>query len=256
MKRITSITMALVALAVIAASIHSHQAAAQVPQSQVKPTLRPKLTLRWLSGVTLNKTITVGGSVNGDITGTIRLMRSAVSNLTITLSTEGCLLDEAGILVATLPSSVITIPAGSDRATFRIQTFSSPNTLNPITCTVRAHYGEEHVGADFTVEPLRMTSFTIVPAAGIGPFTATAAIALNARPAVNKTVTLTSSNSVVGFGTIGNVQPTASVPFTSASNQRTAQVVASTVTQPTTVTITATLGAQTQTLQIAVRPAF
>ena len=96
--------------------------------------------------------------MDGDITGTVHLLRSALSNLTINLSTEGCLLDEAGILVATLPSNVITIPAGSDRATFRIQTLSSPNTLSAITCTVRAHYGDEHAAANFTVEPLRMAS--------------------------------------------------------------------------------------------------
>jgi hypothetical protein len=254
MKRTTCITIALVALAVIAASIHSHNTAAATRQPQIRPTPRPELTLRWVSAVTLNKTTTVGGSVNGDITGTVHLLRSAVSNLTITLSTEGCLLDEAGILVATLPSTVITIPAGRDRATFRIQTLSSPNTLSAITCTVKARYGDEQAAANFTVEPLRMASFTIVPVAGIGPFTATGTIALNARPAANKTVTLTSSNPIVRFGTIGNAQANASVTFTSAGSQRTVQVVASAVTQPTTVTITATLGAQTLTRQITVRP--
>jgi len=101
-----------------------------------------------------------------------------------------------------------------------------------------------------------MASFNIVPAAGIGPFTATGTIALNARPAANKTVTLTSSNSMVRFGTIGNAQSNASVTFTSASSLRTVQVVASAVTQPTTVTITAKLGAQTLTRQITVRPAI
>jgi hypothetical protein len=246
--------MALVML-VLAASIHIRQAAAQVPQSQVQPTPKPALTLRWLSKVTLDKAITVGGSVNGDITGTIYLLRSTTRNLTVTLTAEGCLLDEWGILVATVPSTV-TIPAGSDRVTFRIRTFSSPNTLNPITCTVGAHYAEETIAADFTVEPLRITSFTIVPAAGIGPFTATATIVLNARPAVNKTVTLTSSNPAVQFGTIGNAQPNADVTFTSTRSQRIVQVIAGTVTQSTGATITARLGAQTQTHQLTVRTAF
>jgi len=254
MKRTTIITMVLVALVVIAAGIHSHKTAAAAPQAQIKPTPKPELTMRWLSGVTLNKTTTVGGSVGGDITGTVHLLRSALSSLTISLSTEGCLLDEAGILVATLPVTVITIPAGSDRATFRIQTLSSPNTLSAITCTVRAHYGDEHAAANFTVEQLQIISLNIVPAAGIGPFTATGTIALNARPAANKTATLTSSNSIVRFGTIGNAQPNASVTFTSTGSQRTVQVVANAVTQPTTVTITATLGAQTLTRQITVRP--
>jgi hypothetical protein len=49
------------------------------------------------------------------------------------------------------------------------------------------------------------------------------------------------------------VQSADSVTFTSASSQRMVQVVASAVTQPTTATITARLGAQTLTRQIAVR---
>jgi hypothetical protein len=44
------------------------------------------------------------------------------------------------------------------------------------------------------------------------------------------------------------------VTFTSAGSLRTVQVVASSVTEPTTVTITAQLGAQTLTRQIIVRP--
>ncbi len=253
MKRITFITIALVALAVIAAVVPSHNTAAATSQPQVKPIPKPQLTLHWLSGVTLNKTTTVGNSVDGDITGTVHLLRSAISNLTINLTTEGCLMDEAGILVATLPSPVITIPTGSDRASFQIQTLSSPNALSAVTCKVRAHYGDENAAASFTVEPLRIASFNIVPAAGIGPFTATGTITLNARPAASKTVTL-AGNSIVRFGTVGSAQSSASVTFTSADSVRTVQVVASAVTNSTTVTITAKLGLQTLTRQVTVRP--
>lgn len=255
MKRTTSITMALVALVVIAASIHNHQAAAQIPQTQIKPTTRPALKLPWLAGIALDKTITVGSSVNGDIIATLRLIRSTPSDLAFTLSTQGCLMDEAGILVATSPTRGI-IPAGRDQTTFQIRTFTSPNTLSPITCTVRAHYGEETVAADFTVEPLRMVSFTIVPAAGVGPFSATATIALNARPVANQTVTLASSNAAVGFGTVGNTQPNGSATFNNTRSQATVPMVAGTVTQATAATITASLRAQVQTRQVTVRPPF
>lgn len=256
MKCSSSITVTLVALALIAAGVHGQQAAAQLPQSQVKPIPTPKLTLRWLYGLTLDKTTTVGGSVNGDITATVRLLRSAVSPMMITISTEGCLLDEAGIIVASTPTSW-PISAGSDHGTFRIQTFSSPSTLNPVTCTVWAHYGEERVTASFTVEPLSMTSFTIVPPAGMDPFTATANIILNARPAVERTIMLTSSNPLVRFGSnAATAQPTASVSITSTRSQGTIQVHASGVQRQTTATITATMGMQTRTLQVTVRPPF
>lgn len=229
-------------------------AAAQSPQ--IKPRPVPDLKLRWLHSVTLDKTTTVGSSAGGDITGTVHLLRAAVGSLAINLSLEGAFLDEAGILVARLPVSTITIPAGSDRATFRIQTLSSPNTTAAITCTVRARYGDENVSASFIVEPLRIASLNILPAAGFGPFTANGTVALNARPVANQTVTLTSSNAAVRFGTAGNAQASASLTFTSAGNQRTFQVIASSVSQPVTVTITARLGAQTLTRQITVRPAL
>jgi hypothetical protein len=254
MKRIAFITIALVALAVIVASIHSHNTVAATHQSQIRPTPRPELKLRWLSAVTLNKTTTVGGSVDGDITGTVHLVRSAVGNLTINLSIEQSLYTEPA---ATLPSTVITIPAGSDSATFRIQTLSLVRALS-IPCTVRARYGDEHAAAIFTVESTLM-HFDINAALGaIGSPTSTRPLTitiwLNAFPATDQTVTLTSSNPIVRFGASGNAQSTASVTFTSASRQRTVQVVASAVTQPTTVTITAKLGAQTLTRQITVRP--
>ncbi|MEK7249819.1 MAG: hypothetical protein AAB209_05280, partial [Bacteroidota bacterium] len=150
MKRITFITIALVALAVIAASIHSHNTAAATRQSQIRPTPRPELRMRWLSAVTLNKTTTIGGSVDGDITGTVHLVRSAVGNLTINLSIERSLYAQP---VATLPSTVITIPAGSDSATFRIQTLPVLHGFS-IPCTVRARYGDEHAAANFTVESI------------------------------------------------------------------------------------------------------
>jgi hypothetical protein len=67
---------------------------------------------------------------------------------------------------------------------------------------------------------------------------------------------LTSSNPVVRFGTVGSSQPSGSVSIPSTRNQGTAQLVASAVPQQTTVTVTASLGAQTQTGLITVRLPF
>ncbi len=255
MKRITLVAITVVALIAVAISIPSRNTAtAATLQPQIKSKPGPELKLRWLSGVTLNKLTTVGGSVDGDITGTVHLMRAALSNLTISLVLEGHIFPEAGAL-ANLPVSVITISAGRDRATFRIRTFSLQG-FSGTTCTVRARYDDESVSANFTVDSLRMVSCNILPTAGFGPFTANGTITLNAPPAANQTVTLTSNNPVVRFGTVGNAQTSTSVTFTSTNNLRTFQVVASAVSQPTTVTITARLGAQTLTRQIIVRPAI
>ncbi|MCC7461032.1 MAG: hypothetical protein IT480_01080 [Gammaproteobacteria bacterium] len=190
--------------------------------------------------------------MNGDITGQVQLLRRAFDSLAITLSTAGCV-DAAGVPVAAVLQTPVPIPAGRDRATFRIRTFSSANTVSAIACTVTANLGEEHASASFTVEPLRMTSFRVVPAAGIGPFTASATITLNARPAALRTVTLTSDNPAVGFGPAGGTQATASVPFNSGVALRTESVWAARVARVTAVRLTATLGAQTLASQVTIR---
>ncbi len=251
MKHSILIASIVAALAVIAGGIPNANsvAVAQVPQPQPNP----NLTITWLAGVTLDKTTTIGGSVDGNIAGYVQLLRPAVSDLTVSLSCEGCLRDETGVLVATLPSSV-TIPSGKEGIKFRITTYSSPVTLAAVICTVKARYGNEQRSAFFTVEPLKITTFTIVPSGGIGPFTATGTIGLNAPPAANVNVTLRSNNPIVGFGTAGSLLSTTSVTLTSTNAMRTFQVVAGSVAQPTTATITATLGAQSLNRQIAVRP--
>jgi hypothetical protein len=227
----------------------------QAPQIKPKPI---ELKLRWLQSLTLNKAHTIGGSVDGDITATVKLLRPAINNIQVTLFLDGAAPNEAGVQVAdgALAPMSVTIPARSEQATFRIHTFTSARLTATRACTIRARYGEESVLATFKVEPLQMASLNILPAAGFGPFTANGTVTLNARPASNQTVTLTSSNSAVGFGSFGNIQPSHNVTFTSASSTRTFQVFASSVSQPTTVTITARLGGQTLTRQITVRPAF
>lgn len=225
----------------------------QSPQIKPKPV---ELKLHWLHSLTLNKSHTIGGSVDGDITATVKLLRPAISNLQVSLFLDGAAPNEAGIQVAdgAMAPMSMTIPARSDQATFRIITFTSATLTATRGFTIRARYGEEAVSATFKVEPLQIASLNILPAAGFGPFTANGTVTLNARPASNQTVTLTSSNAAVGFGSFGNIQSSQNVTFSSTSSSRTFQVFASSVSRPTTVTITARMGGQTVTRQITVRP--
>jgi hypothetical protein len=230
------------------------------PQSpQIKPAPRPELTLRWLSSVTLNKTTTIGGAVDGDIIGTIRLLRPALDGgLAVNLSLDGPPTDvEAGIPVS-LESSSVTVPSGKASANFRIRTSTHSGYSYPLQCTVRARYGDETKTASFTIEELRIASIGVLPpAGGFGPFTATGTgtVALNARPASSRTVRLTSSHpDVVRFGTIGNTQSSRTLTFNSSSpNPQGFQVVAGSVSQNTTVTISATMNGRTVTSQLTVR---
>ncbi len=265
MKRKTMTTIASILLligSIIAQDNKAHAAnAAQTfrtagsPQSpQIKPT--PKaLKMLWLSGVTLNKTTTIGGAVDGDIIGTVRLLRPAVGNgVTVDLSLHGLFHVEAGIPVS-LESSSVTIPSGKDSANFRIRSFTLSSYNYPLQYGVQAKYSDEIKGADFTLEALSLVAMTVVPPAGIGPFAANGTVKLNARPAAGRTVTLTSSNpNVVRFGSIGSAQNSVTLNFSSNESVKTFPVVASPVTLNTAVTITATMNGRTVAQQVTVRP--
>jgi len=223
MKRTALTFIAIIALSVSAVFVQDEttEAAssfrgADLPQSpQIKPTPRPELKLRWLSGVTLNKTTTIAGSVDGDIIGTVRLLRPALQGgITVDLSLDGPFYAEVGIPVS-LESNRVTIPSGQEGANFRIRTvtlFGFSSYPSPYTAVAKC--GDETKTANFTLEALTIASPSIVPPAGFGPFTASGTLTLNARPAAGRTVTLTSSNpNVVRFGSIGNAQNSISLSF-------------------------------------------
>ncbi len=113
------------------------------------PKTGPQLTLPWLGSLTLSSTTVTQGT---DVTGTVVLLRPAMSNLTVGLGLSGATPIEGNILVAdgAIMSSQVTVPAGSDRATFTIKTSNPRNTTGSKTFTVSAAYGSERKSASFT----------------------------------------------------------------------------------------------------------
>lgn len=122
------------------------------------PRTSPQLTLPWLGSLTLSRTTVTQGT---DVTGTVVLLRPAVSNLTVGLGLSGATPIEGNILVAdgAIMSSQVTVPAGSDRATFTITTFKPLNTTGSKTYTVTAAYGTERKAASFTTTQLIKQKF-------------------------------------------------------------------------------------------------
>mgnify|MGYP003489539316 FL=1 len=98
-------------------------AAAQTPL----PNTPPKLTMRWLNSLTFSPSPVPAGT---KVTGTVTLVRPAAGNLTVGLQLSGASPVEGNIWVAdgAIMSSVLTVPAGSDRGTFVITTSKPTST--------------------------------------------------------------------------------------------------------------------------------
>lgn len=124
-------------------------AAAQTPL----PNTAPKLTMRWLNTLTFSPSTVPAGT---EVIGTVTLLRPAISNLPVSLHLSGASPYEGNIWVAdgALLYSVLTVSAGSDRATFRIGTSKPTSTTGSKTFTVTASYGAERVSANFTTNQL------------------------------------------------------------------------------------------------------
>ncbi|MEX2271690.1 MAG: hypothetical protein WD690_09480 [Vicinamibacterales bacterium] len=232
-----------------------------------KPASRPEATLPWLGSVSLNRTTSIAAAADGDISGTVRLLRPAIrGGIAVVLSTCPVVAagsGERGGLSATVIPPRLTIPGGLDSATFWIRSKGSLSGSTNSPCNVTAKYGDETQTATFTIESLKITALTLVPQAAVGPFTATGTVTLNGRPLEATTVALTGSDpQVVRFRTIvgpitregPSAQESVNLTFTSsASNPQTFQVVASPVPQARTLTITARMGGQTVIRPITVR---
>lgn len=217
-----------------------------IQNSQVKPN-----QFLQIKSVSLHKTQVVAGSTESEITGTVTSNFIAPQNSRVNLSVSP-LLVEAGMLAFPEPGE-ITIPQGSSQASFKIKTISNPAYASPTQCTVTAKMGDSSKEATFNVEQVKINSMGVLPAAGIGPFTANGTVTLNATPSPAKTVTLTSSDpSVLRFGSVGSAQNSMSLTFNNGA-LKTFPVFVSPVSRTTTVTVTAALGVQTLSRQITVR---
>lgn len=149
--------MRLRTIAAVAALLGMSLAATAQAQTPL-PKTGPQLTLTWLGSLTLSPTTVVQGS---DVTGTVVLLRPAISNLTVGLGLSGANYIEGNILAAdgaVMPSQV-TVPAGSDRATFKIATTKPKSTTGSKTFTVTASYGAERKSASFTTTQLVKPKF-------------------------------------------------------------------------------------------------
>lgn len=184
--------------------------------------------------VTLTQTSVVGGAA---FTGTVVLSAPAPKGgLSINLNLT---LDPAGGNAASVPSSV-NVPVGDRSASFPITT-SSVQVNTQVRIRAAASTGIPRF-ATFTVQPLQVATLVIVPAAEFGPFQAQGTVTLNAPVPSNTVVTLTSSNpTVVRFGTTGSGQNSIGLQFQQNQALKTFQIAAGSVSQTTTVTVTATL---------------
>jgi hypothetical protein len=131
---------------VIAAMLCSPLAGAQTPI----PKTPPQLTIKWLASLTLSPT-SVGPGAH--VTGTVVLLRPAVSDLEIGLSLSESNPVEGNILAAdgAVMPSLVTVRAGSDRATFTISTTAPRNATRAKIFAVGAAYGTERLSSSFTL---------------------------------------------------------------------------------------------------------
>jgi hypothetical protein len=114
------------------------------------PKTQPNLTLKWLSKLTVSPASVTAGT---SITGTVVLLRPAIENLVVGLSLSSSRPIEGNILAAdgaVSPGSV-TVPKGSDRATFTIGTSNPSGWTGSKTFTLGAAYGSERLSTSFTV---------------------------------------------------------------------------------------------------------
>ena len=123
------------------------------PAQTPVPNIPQKITMPWLASLKLSPTTVVAGV---DVTGTITLLRPALSNLTVGLGLSGANPIEGGILAAdgAIMQSSVTVPVGSDHATFKITTAKPTGTAGSKTFTVTGSYAAERVTATFTITPL------------------------------------------------------------------------------------------------------
>jgi hypothetical protein len=118
--------------------------------AQTLTTTTPNLTIRWLAGISVSPTSVTSGR---DITGTVTLLRNAVSNTTVGLSLsgatpiEGNIWNSSGVL---MPAQV-TILAGRSTGTFTIKTPTTATWKGSKSFTVGASLGSERVSTSFSV---------------------------------------------------------------------------------------------------------
>jgi uncharacterized lipoprotein YddW (UPF0748 family) len=198
-----------------------------------KITIFPQVTL---TGVPLGSAFTRGGN---SVAGSIALNETArAGGYAVTLSTSDS-------NVGTVSPTSVTIPEGTSRADFTVQTKAVPAVTN---LTVTATHGAVSVTSNLEVRPPTLLKVTVLPATIIGPNPTTGSVAIDCpAPTAGSTVALSSSvPATVGVPASATVLAGAS---TASFNVTTVAVDASTP-----CTITATYLGLSKTSSITVSP--
>jgi hypothetical protein len=143
-RRITA--LALVIAGAVWAVLPSFGATPQpLPTQQV-----PKLSLKWLTAMTLSPTTAAAGQ---NITGTVVLMRNAVEKIDIGLRVDGAQFNEVGVQVIdnVIAPVRVSISPGNDKATFQIDTSKNTRFTGTKSYRITASYGSESVSQTFAV---------------------------------------------------------------------------------------------------------
>jgi hypothetical protein len=180
---------------------------------------------RPVGGGAIDHVSVASASVTGGspVSGTVFLRDVAASTTTVTLS-------QSGGAALQLPTSV-DVPAGAQSAQFSLVT---PAVSASQIVTITARLGETSAGINLTVMPPAVASVYI--ASELKPGKGSIAVYLNApAPPGGSTVRLASSNPAV-------IVLPSDVTFPAGTSRLNVPIVVNTVTAPTSVTISATLG--------------
>ncbi len=179
----------------------------------------------------------VAPSVSGTPSATVYLSGVApAGGVTVNLSSAG----------PAATSSTVTIPAGQHSATVTVNT-SGLTTPTPATLT--ASYNGQQTTAPLTVVPATVSSFAVSPSSLIGGNDALGKVVM-LNPEANQTAVLLA---VVNGGSAITSMP-ATVHIAQGGTYVSFQIVTAAVTSPTPVTLSATVGGDTQLTSFTVMP--
>jgi outer membrane protein assembly factor BamB len=187
-----------------------------------------------IGGITLNPVSLTGGTA---CTGTVTLSQPAPSGGDVVSLT--CSSSSVGL------PAIVTVPAGATSATFSVTTIP---VVADVNATIYATSGSQTVSAALNVQAPSLTGLTVSPSSLAGGLLASGTVTLDGpAPAGGEIISLSSSSASA-------VLPSAiSVP--GGATSATFGMITSAVVELTDVTITASLGQESETAEVAIVPA-
>jgi hypothetical protein len=191
------------------------------------------ITPATLSGLSLSPTSVVGGN---SCTGTVTLSGPAPP--------QGAFVAlQSSLGQATLPANV-TIPGGATTATFTVKTIGVSAST---TTTISGILGGKTLTANLVIQPATIQSFTLAPSTVAGGNPTIGTVTLNGNAPFGGAVIKLASN-------VKTAILPASVTIAAGSTNGTVSIGTTVVTKPSTATLTATLGASSQTAALLIEP--